>query len=114
MRKRGSIVCKLRPYLPKGPTNSARMRIIVTAAIFANGTYFVDTPHITLFRSKLDYASVVWNNLTSADSDKVENILGKFASLCYHRFIQPHSFCNYESMLNYLHFKKLYSRRQKS
>jgi hypothetical protein len=33
MRKRGSIVCKLRPCLPKGPTNSARMRTIVTAAL---------------------------------------------------------------------------------
>jgi hypothetical protein len=33
MRKLGSIVCKLRPCLPKGPTNSARMRTIVTAAL---------------------------------------------------------------------------------
>jgi hypothetical protein len=33
MRKRGSIVCKLRPCLPKGQTNSARMRTIVTAAL---------------------------------------------------------------------------------
>jgi hypothetical protein len=33
MGKRGSIACKLRPCLPKGPTNSARMRTIVTAAL---------------------------------------------------------------------------------
>jgi hypothetical protein len=33
MCKRGSIVCKLRPCLPKGPKNSARMRAIVTAAL---------------------------------------------------------------------------------
>jgi alpha-N-acetylglucosamine transferase len=33
MRKRGSIVCKLRPRLPKGTTNSARKRTIVTAAL---------------------------------------------------------------------------------
>jgi hypothetical protein len=33
MRKHGSIVCKLRPYLPIGPTNSARMGTIVTAAL---------------------------------------------------------------------------------
>jgi hypothetical protein len=33
MRKRGSIVCKLRSCLPKGPTNSARMRNILTAAL---------------------------------------------------------------------------------
>jgi hypothetical protein len=33
MRKRGSIVWKMRPCLPKGPTNSARMRTILTAAL---------------------------------------------------------------------------------
>lgn len=33
MSKRGSIVCKWRPCLPKGPTNSARMCTIVTAAL---------------------------------------------------------------------------------
>jgi hypothetical protein len=33
MRKRGSIVCKWRPCLPKGPTNSAQMCIIVNAAL---------------------------------------------------------------------------------
>jgi hypothetical protein len=33
MRKRGSNVCRLRPCLPKGPINSARMRAIVTAAL---------------------------------------------------------------------------------
>jgi hypothetical protein len=33
MRKCGSIVCKWRPCLPKGPTDSARMRTIVTAAL---------------------------------------------------------------------------------
>jgi hypothetical protein len=57
MRKRGLIVCKLRPCDPKGPTNSARMHTIVTAAfaaaIFANGTYFVDMPStLSLFTLK--------------------------------------------------------------
>jgi hypothetical protein len=33
MCKRGSIVCKLRPFLPKGQTNPARMRTIVTGAL---------------------------------------------------------------------------------
>jgi hypothetical protein len=47
MRKRGSIVCKLRPCLPKGPTNAASMDNVVTAAaIFANETYIVDTPRM--------------------------------------------------------------------
>jgi hypothetical protein len=33
MCKRGSIVCKWRPCLPKGPPNSARMHTIVTAVL---------------------------------------------------------------------------------
>jgi hypothetical protein len=33
MRKRGSIVCKSLSCLPKGPTISARMRTVVTAAL---------------------------------------------------------------------------------
>jgi hypothetical protein len=33
MRKRGSTVCKLLPCLPKGPTNSARMRTMVTVEL---------------------------------------------------------------------------------
>jgi hypothetical protein len=33
MRKRGLIVRKLRSCRPKGPTNSGRMRTIVTAAL---------------------------------------------------------------------------------
>jgi hypothetical protein len=45
MRKHCSNVCKLRPCLATESTNSARMRTIVTAAaIFANGTYFLDNP----------------------------------------------------------------------
>jgi hypothetical protein len=33
MCKRGSIVCKSRPCRPKGPTNSAHMHTVVTAAL---------------------------------------------------------------------------------
>jgi hypothetical protein len=62
----------------------------------------------SLIRSKL-YSRVC---LTLADSNKLENIRIKSANLCYHQFIQANSFCNYESMLNYLRFKTLYSRRQ--
>jgi hypothetical protein len=81
-------------------------------------TYNLSSPdslkvlYITLIRSKLEYSSVVLNNLTLTDSNKLENIKRKFANLCYNWFILPIFFCNYEPVLNYLHFKTLYCRRQ--
>jgi hypothetical protein len=47
MRKRGSIVCKSRPCLPKAPTNSARIRSVVTAAL---QWQYLQTEHILLIR----------------------------------------------------------------
>jgi hypothetical protein len=65
-----------------------------------------------LVRSNLAYASVAWNNLTLADSNKLENIQRKFVNLCYNRLIQSNCLRNYELILNYLHLKTLCSRRQ--
>jgi hypothetical protein len=68
--------------------------------------------YITSVFSKYKYASVAWNNLTLANSNKLEYMQRKFANLCCIRFIQPNSFCNFESMLNYFNFKTPYSTRQ--
>jgi hypothetical protein len=38
--------------------------------------------------SKLEYSSVVWNNVTWADSNKVENIQRNLENFRYSRFIQ--------------------------
>jgi hypothetical protein len=45
MIKHGLIVCKLHLCLPKGPTNFMNAYYndhSIAAAVFANGTYFVD------------------------------------------------------------------------
>jgi hypothetical protein len=68
--------------------------------------------YTALVRSNLEYASVALNNLTLAESNKLENIQRNVANLCYGRFIQSNFLRYYELLLNYLHLKTLYSRRQ--
>jgi hypothetical protein len=66
MRKRGSIVCKLRPCLPKGPTNFARMRIFVTAA---------------LQRQYLQTELILWIRLVSLNFPRFMNTVGMLTIL---------------------------------
>jgi hypothetical protein len=65
----------------------------------------------SLIRSKLEYAFVIWNNLSLTDSNKVENIQRKFANLCYYHFFHADILHNYNLVLNSLNFRTLYSRR---
>jgi hypothetical protein len=41
---------------------------------------------LLLFRSELDYASVVWNSITSTDAKKLERIQLEFHVLCFKLF----------------------------
>jgi hypothetical protein len=46
-----------------------------------------------LVRSKVEYASVVWNSITSADANKLERIQKKFTALCFKRFFPQVNCC---------------------
>jgi hypothetical protein len=68
--------------------------------------------YIALIRSKLKYASVQRNNLTSTDSNKIENTQREFANLCCYLSFQFYILHDYDLMLSRLNFRTLYSRRR--
>jgi hypothetical protein len=53
----------------------------------------------TLVRSKIKYASVIWNSITITDSTKWERIQRKFVALCYTRFFNGMCDYKYEDIL---------------
>lgn len=57
-----------------------------------------------LVQSKLEYASVIWNSITSTHSTELERIQTKFAALCYTRFFNSVRNFKYEDILLALHF----------
>ncbi|PNF36364.1 hypothetical protein B7P43_G18042 [Cryptotermes secundus] len=60
--------------------------------------------------SKLEYASVVRNSITSTDANKLEHIQQKFASVCFYRFF-PHISYNYTDALEKLSLHSLHKWR---
>jgi hypothetical protein len=76
--------------------------------IFVPGVYYV--LYFTLVRSKLEYASVVRNSITSTDANKLDRIQQKFSSVWFHRFF-PHFPYTYTIDLEKLRLQFLRKRR---
>ncbi|PNF38213.1 hypothetical protein B7P43_G13470 [Cryptotermes secundus] len=66
--------------------------------------------YFTLVRPKLEYASVVWNSITSTDANKLERIQQKFASVCFYRLFPRISY-TYTYALEKLSLQSLRKRR---
>jgi hypothetical protein len=49
--------------------------------------------YFALVSSKVEYASVVWNSITSTDANKLERIQQKFTALCFKRFFLQADYC---------------------
>jgi hypothetical protein len=50
---------------------------------------FMHRLHIMLVRSELEYASIVWNSITSTDSNKLVRIQQRLAAHWFNRFLSP-------------------------
>jgi hypothetical protein len=64
----------------------------------------------TLVRSKLEYASVIWNSITPTDANKLGRIQQKSAALCFNRFF-PQAHCSYYLALEMINLHSLRMRR---
>ncbi|PNF40967.1 hypothetical protein B7P43_G08815 [Cryptotermes secundus] len=66
--------------------------------------------YFTLVRSKVEYASVVWNSITSTDANKLERIQQEFTALCFKRFF-PQVDYRYDFALEQLKLHTLQKKR---
>jgi hypothetical protein len=68
--------------------------------------------YITLVPSKLEYATVVRNYITSTDASKLERVQQRFAALCFYRFFPEIRYC-YTLALQELNLHALRMRRHR-
>jgi hypothetical protein len=68
--------------------------------------------YLTLVRSKLQYASVVWSFITTTAANKLERIQQMFAALSYNRFLR-HVYYSCAKVLDYLKLHTLPKRRHR-
>jgi hypothetical protein len=66
--------------------------------------------YFTLVRSKVEYASVVWNSITSTDAKKIGTHSAEVCALCYKRFF-PQVDYSYDLALDQLKLHTLHKRR---
>jgi hypothetical protein len=66
--------------------------------------------YVTLVTTELEYASSVWNSITTTDASKLEGVQQKFVALCFSRFF-PHTSYNYASPREHLKLHTLQVRR---
>jgi hypothetical protein len=68
--------------------------------------------YVTLVRSKLEYACVVWNSITSTDANKLECIQQRFAAFCFNCFFPQVHYC-YSFVLVELKLYPFHMRRHR-
>jgi hypothetical protein len=66
--------------------------------------------YLALVTTKLAYASILWNSITSTDAKKLASIQLKFVALSQYRFF-THDHVIYEDFLKFLKRPSLHSRR---
>jgi hypothetical protein len=59
--------------------------VLVRGLTFALSSFECLLLYFTLFKSKLEYTSVVWNSILSTDANKLERIQQMFAALWFNR-----------------------------